>query len=126
MDLTKRAQQQANRKRRHGNGRTFFTWFNDVSDPSADDIAEVCRTWRSRFKVRVKVHINNKIDFLFHILSMQWLNSKGFIWFLFSNFSLTSFIFILLVDTGKQGTIYGTLVATYFNFCLHLITAQHS
>lgn len=43
MDLTKRAQQQANRKRRHGNGRTFFTWFNDVSDPSADDIAEVIK-----------------------------------------------------------------------------------
>lgn len=37
-----------------------------------------------------------------------------------------SFIFTLPVYTGKQGTIYGTLVATYFNFCLHLITAQHS
>lgn len=58
---------------------------------------------------------------------MQWLNNKGFIWFLFSNFSLTSFIFTLIpVYTGKQGTIYGTLVATYFDFCLHLITAQHS
>nr|XP_022297538.1 protein SET-like [Crassostrea virginica] len=43
MDLTKRAQQQASRKRRRGNGRTFFTWFKDVSDPSADDIAEVIK-----------------------------------------------------------------------------------
>ncbi|XP_062575094.1 protein SET-like [Saccostrea cucullata] len=43
MDLTKRAQQQTNRKRRRGSGRTFFAWFNDVNDPSADDIAEVIK-----------------------------------------------------------------------------------
>lgn len=57
---------------------------------------------------------------------MLWLNSKGFIGFLFSNITLICFIFTLPVYTGKQGTIYGTLVATYFNFCLRLITAQHS
>lgn len=63
MDLTKRAQQQASRKRRRGNGRTFFTWFNDVSDPSADDIAEVCR--RSRLKNRVKFKFILKLIFKF-------------------------------------------------------------
>ncbi|XP_021369327.1 protein SET-like [Mizuhopecten yessoensis] len=44
MDLTKRAQaQMPNRKRRHGFSRTFFHWFQDNTDPSADDIAEVIK-----------------------------------------------------------------------------------
>ncbi|KAJ8301579.1 hypothetical protein KUTeg_020566 [Tegillarca granosa] len=44
MDLTKRAQQQQslNRKRRRGVTRTFFQWFLDNTDPSADDVAEIC------------------------------------------------------------------------------------
>lgn len=89
MDLTKRAQQQASRKRRRGNGRTFFTWFNDVSDPSADDIAEVCR--RSRLKNRVKFKIYIKIGFQVCVVYFMCngLNSKGFVnRFLFSDFSL--------------------------------------
>uniref|UniRef100_A0A915K839 Uncharacterized protein n=1 Tax=Romanomermis culicivorax TaxID=13658 RepID=A0A915K839_ROMCU len=44
MDLTKHAQDQnakaANRKRQHQTPRTFFTWFSDNTDASADDIAE--------------------------------------------------------------------------------------
>ncbi len=43
MDLTQLAQKAQNgqsRKRRHSN-RTFFNWFSDNSQPSADDIAEV-------------------------------------------------------------------------------------
>lgn len=45
MDLTKRAQQQQslNRKRRRGVTRTFFQWFLDNTDPSADDVAEVIK-----------------------------------------------------------------------------------
>lgn len=47
MDLTKHAQDQtakANaRKRPHQAPRTFFTWFSDNSDASADDIAEVIK-----------------------------------------------------------------------------------
>ncbi len=44
MDLIQKAQSAQNgqsRKRRHGPPRTFFMWFTDNSDPSADDIAEV-------------------------------------------------------------------------------------
>ena len=47
MDLIKKAQTAQNgqsRKRRHGPPRTFFMWFTDNSDPSADDIAEVRET----------------------------------------------------------------------------------
>lgn len=36
-----REQMSQNRKRKYGQSRTFFTWFNDNTDPSADDIAEV-------------------------------------------------------------------------------------
>jgi template-activating factor I len=46
MDLTKHAQEQAvkaGKKRPHSAPRTFFTWFNDNSDASADDIAEVVK-----------------------------------------------------------------------------------
>ncbi|KAL3852147.1 hypothetical protein ACJMK2_015825 [Sinanodonta woodiana] len=44
MDLSKRAVQCAmGRKRRHGKGRTFFSWFQDNGDPSVDDIAEVIK-----------------------------------------------------------------------------------
>jgi len=46
MDLTKPAQDQAakaTKKRPHQAPRTFFTWFSDNSDPSADDIAEVIK-----------------------------------------------------------------------------------
>lgn len=46
MDLTKRhkerqAQMKNSRKRAHEQPRTFFTWFADHGDASADDIAEV-------------------------------------------------------------------------------------
>lgn len=45
MDLTKKVQREqvviADRKRKHQPNRTFFTWFLDNKDPSADDIAEV-------------------------------------------------------------------------------------
>jgi hypothetical protein len=42
MDLTKKiAAMGASRKRKHGLPRTFFSWFLDNDDPSADDIAEV-------------------------------------------------------------------------------------
>lgn len=52
MDLTKRAQaQMANRKRRHFS-RTFFHWFQDNTDPSADDIAEV-KWYQSRVKMQI-------------------------------------------------------------------------
>lgn len=48
MDLTKRqkerqAQLKASRKRGHEQPRTFFTWFTDHGDASADDIAEVIK-----------------------------------------------------------------------------------
>jgi len=46
MDLTKHSQEQNNKagkKRPHQTPRTFFTWFNDNSDPSSDDIAEVIK-----------------------------------------------------------------------------------
>lgn len=48
MDLTKRqkerqAQMKNNRKRAHEQLRTFFTWFADHGDASADDIAEVIK-----------------------------------------------------------------------------------
>ncbi|KAK2172499.1 hypothetical protein NP493_957g00015 [Ridgeia piscesae] len=36
-----RQETEASRKRRHGPARTFFQWFLDNTDPSADDIAEV-------------------------------------------------------------------------------------
>lgn len=48
MDLTKRhkerqAQMKNSRKRAHEQPRTFFTWFADHGDASADDIAEVIK-----------------------------------------------------------------------------------
>jgi len=47
QDLVRKAQesqvQQNGSKRRHGPSRTFFQWFLDNSDPSADDIAEVIK-----------------------------------------------------------------------------------
>lgn len=46
MDLAKLAQDQNNKagkKRPHQQPRTFFAWFNDNSDPSSDDIAEVVK-----------------------------------------------------------------------------------
>lgn len=47
MDLTTKTQETAtngqNRKRKLGNKRNFFGWFLDNNDPSADDIAEVCK-----------------------------------------------------------------------------------
>ncbi|XP_029637558.1 protein SET isoform X1 [Octopus sinensis] len=47
MDLTKKVQREqiviADRKRKHQPNRTFFTWFLDNKDPSADDIAEVIK-----------------------------------------------------------------------------------
>ena len=45
MDLIAKATERQNgagRKRKHGAHRTFFQWFVDNSDPSGDDIAEVC------------------------------------------------------------------------------------
>ncbi|XP_055951932.1 protein SET-like isoform X2 [Argiope bruennichi] len=48
MDLTKKqkekqAQMKNNRKRVHEQPRTFFTWYTDHGDASADDIAEVIK-----------------------------------------------------------------------------------
>ncbi|GAB1609888.1 protein SET-like isoform X2 [Argonauta hians] len=47
MDLTKKVQREqiiiGDRKRKHQPNRTFFTWFLDNKDPSADDIAEVIK-----------------------------------------------------------------------------------
>uniref|UniRef100_A0A4D5R943 DNA replication factor/protein phosphatase inhibitor SET/SPR-2 n=1 Tax=Scolopendra viridis TaxID=118503 RepID=A0A4D5R943_SCOVI len=47
MDLTKRhqekQQQMKNSRKRTHQPRTFFTWFTDHGDPSADDIAEVIK-----------------------------------------------------------------------------------
>lgn len=46
MDLTKRVQEQmipSDRKRKLRPNRTFFSWFLDNKDPSADDIAEVIK-----------------------------------------------------------------------------------
>lgn len=46
MDLTKKVQEQmvpADRKRKLRPNRTFFSWFLDNKDPSADDIAEVIK-----------------------------------------------------------------------------------
>ena len=43
MDLSARILQNGNnRKRKRGPRRSFFQWFQDNRDPSADDIAEVC------------------------------------------------------------------------------------
>lgn len=48
MDLTKRhkqrqSQMKSSRKRAHEQPRTFFNWFTDHGDASADDIAEVIK-----------------------------------------------------------------------------------
>lgn len=46
MDLTKHSQEQAkanSKKRSHQTPRTFFAWFSDNTDASADDIAEVIK-----------------------------------------------------------------------------------
>lgn len=59
MDLTKRVQEQmipSDRKRKLRPNRTFFSWFLDNKDPSADDIAEVSLSF-SCVCVFVYIHI---------------------------------------------------------------------
>lgn len=42
MDISAKIKQNGNnRKRKRGQSRSFFQWFEDNTDPSADDIAEV-------------------------------------------------------------------------------------
>jgi len=42
MDLSKKQKEIINMRRKRGlEPKTFFSWFNDHGDPSADDIAEV-------------------------------------------------------------------------------------
>ena len=68
MDLVKKAEkvQGNSNKRKHGMLRTFFQWFCDNSDPSADDIAEVIKDdmWPNplQYFLAPDIEVENGVD----------------------------------------------------------------